>query len=153
MAAARIFAIIDRQPLVRSVEDPIRLPEVKGVIRFEDVTFAYPKDKARIVLSSLNMTIDCKSSGVMGQSGCGKSTILQLIMRLYDPDAGTITLDGVNIKQLDLHWLRSQIGYVGQEPTLFSLSIKENLLIGKQDATDEEMLLALRNAEILDFVA
>lgn len=56
----------------------------------------------------------------MGQSGCGKSTILQLIMRFYDPDTGIVTLDGVDIKQLDLYWLRSQIGYVGQEPMLFS---------------------------------
>lgn len=89
----------------------------------------------------------------MGQSGCGKSTILQLIMRLYDPDRGRVTLDGVDIRQLDLHWLRGQIGYVGQEPMLFSESIKENLLIGKHDATDEEMLVALSNAEILDFIA
>lgn len=88
----------------------------------------------------------------MGESGCGKSTIFQLIMRLYDPDLGVITLDGVDIKQLDLFWLRSQIGYVGQQPLLFSQSIKENLLIGKSDASDEEILLALRNAEILDFV-
>jgi ATP-binding cassette subfamily B (MDR/TAP) protein 1 len=71
----------------------------------------------------------------MGESGCGKSTILQLMMRFYDPDVGVITLDGVDLKALDLQWLRRQIGYVGQEPALFSSSIKENLLIGKSDAS------------------
>lgn len=66
----------------------------------------------------------------MGESGCGKSTILQLLMRFYNPDKGKITLDGVDITELDLHWLRRQIGYVGQEPLLFSTTIRENLLIG-----------------------
>ena len=60
-------------------------------------------------------------------------------MRFYDPDSGSITLDGINLKQLDLHWLRNQIGYVGQEPVLFAATIKENLLFGKEDATDEEI--------------
>ena len=74
------------------------MPEVIGVIRFENVTLAYPKDKSKIILENLNLTIDSKSSGIMGHSGCGKSTILQLIMRLYNPDSGVITLDGVDIK-------------------------------------------------------
>lgn len=73
-------------------------------------------------------------------------------MRFYDPDEGRITLDGVNIKDLDLYWLRSQIGYVGQEPVLFAASIKENLLFGKEDATDEEITEALKKAEALDFI-
>lgn len=98
------------------------------------------------------MVVDCKSAGIMGESGCGKSTILQLMMRFYDPDSGTVTLDGVDLRRLDLHWLRSQIGYVGQEPLLFSASIKENMLVGKNDASEEEITLALRGAEILDFV-
>ncbi len=72
----------------------------------------------------------------MGRSGCGKSTIFQLMMRFYDPDEGRITLDGVDLKKLDLKWLRSQIGYVSQEPLLFATSIRENLLIGKPDAKD-----------------
>lgn len=73
-------------------------------------------------------------------------------MRFYDPDEGRITLDGANIKDLDLYWLRSQIGYVGQEPVLFAASIKENLLFGKEDATDEEITEALKKAEALDFI-
>jgi ATP-binding cassette, subfamily B (MDR/TAP), member 1 len=71
----------------------------------------------------------------MGESGCGKSTLLQMMMRFYDPDSGVVMLDGVDIKKLDLHWLRLQIGYVGQEPLLFSASIRENLLLGKSNAS------------------
>ena len=72
----------------------------------------------------------------MGESGCGKSTIFQLLMRFYDPDEGKITLDDVDLRELDLNWLRQSFGYVGQEPVLFAKSIKENLLIGKTDATE-----------------
>jgi ATP-binding cassette, subfamily B (MDR/TAP), member 1 len=77
----------------------------------------------------------------MGESGCGKSTTLQMMMRFYDPDEGRVTLDGV-----DLLWLRQQIGYIGQEPLLFSSTIRENLLIGKRGASEEELIEALRGA-------
>ena len=97
-AAARIFRIIDRVPLVKSPENPVKLEQLKGVFMFEGVNFSYPKDKSRAVLQGLNMRIDCKSAGVMGESGCGKSTILQLMMRFYDPDSGTVTLDGVDLR-------------------------------------------------------
>jgi ATP-binding cassette, subfamily B (MDR/TAP), member 1 len=82
----------------------------------------------------------------MGESGCGKSTLLQLMMRFYDPDAGRITLDGIDLRDLDLRWLRAQIGYIGQEPLLFSTSIRENLLIGNTAALEEQMINALRQA-------
>lgn len=72
----------------------------------------------------------------MGESGCGKSTTLQLVMRFYDPDQGRITLDGHDLRTLDLIWLRQQIGYVGQEPVLFATSIKENLLFGNENSTE-----------------
>jgi ABC-type multidrug transport system fused ATPase/permease subunit len=73
----------------------------------------------------------------MGPSGAGKSTIFQLMMRIYDPDSGTIFLDGIDLKKLDLSWLRGQISYVSQEPLLFSASIRENLLIGKPSSSKE----------------
>lgn len=76
-------------------------------------------------------------TGLVGESGCGKSTTLQLIMRFYDPDSGRVTIDGHDLKTIDLIWLRSQIGYVGQEPVLFATSIKENLLFGNMAATDK----------------
>jgi ATP-binding cassette, subfamily B (MDR/TAP), member 1 len=88
----------------------------------------------------------------VGESGCGKSTIFQMIMRFYDPDQGRVTLDGVDLRDLDLNWLRNQIGYVGQEPVLFATTIKENLLYGREDATDEEIHQALVKAEAHKFV-
>jgi ATP-binding cassette, subfamily B (MDR/TAP), member 1 len=103
-------------------------------------------------LKNLNLEINSKITAFVGESGCGKSTIFQLIMRFYDPDQGRITLDGVDLKQLDLYWLRNQIGYVGQEPVLFATTIKENLLFGKEDATDAEINEALRRAEANQFV-
>ena len=116
------------------------------------MSFAYPKDKSRVILNGLNLEINCKNTGIMGPSGTGKSTIFQLMMRLYDPDSGTVLLDGVDLKKLDLSWLRGQISYVSQEPLLFSASIRENLLIGKPAASEEELWSALKKAEIADFV-
>jgi ATP-binding cassette subfamily B (MDR/TAP) protein 1 len=88
----------------------------------------------------------------VGESGCGKSTILQLIMRFYDPDEGRILLDGNDLRELDLAWLRNQIGYVGQEPVLFATSIRENLKLGYEGATNEEIRNALIQSEAYDFV-
>lgn len=116
------------------------------MFRFEGVTFAYPIDKTKVVLKNLNFEIKTRHSGFMGVSGCGKSTIFQLMMRLYDPDEGRITLDGVDLRDLDLRWLRSQIGYIGQEPLLFATSIRENMLLAKPEATEEELINALKNA-------
>lgn len=153
IAAARIFKIIDRKPLIQSSENAVIPLEFKGVFKFEGVTFAYPKDKSKPVLNNVTFEISSRSSAFVGESGCGKSTIFQLLMRFYDPDEGRITLDGVDLKSLDLFWLRSQIGYVGQEPVLFAASIKENLLFGKEDATDEEITEALGKAEALKFIS
>lgn len=79
---------------------------MKGKIKFENVTFAYPKDKSRIIFKNLTLEFDLNRTGLVGESGCGKSTALQLIMRFYDPDEGTVTLDGHDLKSLDLKWLR-----------------------------------------------
>jgi ATP-binding cassette, subfamily B (MDR/TAP), member 1 len=99
------------------------------------VTFAYPKDKSKNIIENLSLEIKSKSTAFVGESGCGKSTIFQLMMRFYDPDEGTITLDGNDLREIDLYWLREQIGYVGQEPVLFAATLRENLLFGKEHAT------------------
>ena len=134
-AFSRIFTILSREPKIRSLPGAKKLGKVQGRIRFEDVTFAYPRQKDKKILDRINLEFDCNKSALVGASGSGKSTILQLIMRLYDPDEGTITLDGHDIKELELQWLRSNIGYVGQEPVLFTTSIREILLLAKEDAT------------------
>lgn len=129
-AAARIFTVIDREPLIKNPPNGVKIDNLKGKIRFQDVTFSYPKDKMIKVFDNLTMDFDINKTGLVGQSGCGKSTTLQLIMRFYDPDQGRITVDGHDLKTLDLIWWRQQIGYVGQQPVLFATSIKQNLLFG-----------------------
>ena len=103
-----------------------------GRIKFENVSFAYPKEPNKRVLNNISIEFDLNNTALVGESGCGKSTILQLIMRFYDPLEGRILLDGVDLRDLDLSWLRSKIGYVGQEPVLFATSIRENLLFGNE---------------------
>ena len=151
-AASRIFAILDREPQIQNIPDAKKLEKVKGKIKFENVTFAYPKEKDKKIFNRINLEFDSNKSAIVGESGSGKSTILQLIMRFYDPDEGRITLDGHDIRELDLKWLRSNIGYVGQEPVLFATSIRENLLFAKEDATEDELKEALKKAEAWELV-
>ena len=152
MAASRIFNIIDREPLIQNPPNGIKIENLKGVIKFENVSFRYPKDPSRKVFNNLSMEFDINKTGLVGESGCGKSTTLQLIMRFYDPEEGRVTVDGHDLRTLDLPWWRSQIGYVGQEPVLFATSIKENLRFGAMDATDQDIEEALRMAEAWDFI-
>lgn len=123
-AAARIFEIIDREPKILNPINGIKPTTFKGQIQFRNVSFSYPKDKKKLILNNLSIEFDVNNTALVGESGCGKSTILQLIMRFYDPDQGSILLDGNDLRQLDLIWLRNQIGYVGQEPVLFATTIR-----------------------------
>lgn len=113
-AAAKVFSVIDRQPRISSHPNALRPDTFTGVVDFVRVSFAYPKNKSKKVLNCISMRFDLRSVALMGESGCGKSTILQLILRLYDPDEGQILLDGNDLRDLDLAWLRNHIGYVGQ---------------------------------------
>lgn len=101
-AASRLFSVIDREALIKSPSNPIRLEQIKGEISFRNVHFAYPKEKSRAILQGLTMDINCKHSGITGESGCGKSTILQLLMRFYDPLEGAITIDGIDLRSFEL---------------------------------------------------
>jgi ATP-binding cassette subfamily B (MDR/TAP) protein 1 len=89
---------------------------------------------------------------LVGSSGSGKSTLIALLERFYDPTAGEVTLDGVDIRQLRLKWLRAQMGLVSQEPALFAMSIRENILFGKEDATEEEVVAAAKAANAHNFI-
>ena len=151
-AARRIFHTIDRTPLIQSKADAIVPESFAGVIEFKDVHFSYPKDREKPILQGLSLEIDRSDTGLIGSSGCGKSTVLQLVMRFYDPDEGEVLLDGRNLKDLDLDWLRANIGYVTQEPVLFAASIKENLLLGREEVSERELWEVLRKAEAFEFV-
>lgn len=105
-SAARIFLIIDREPKIKNNLNPIRPSTFQGIIKLDNVTFSYPKDKTKKILDNVTLDFNTHSSALVGESGCGKSTIFQLLMRFYDPDEGKITLDGIDLRDLDLMWLR-----------------------------------------------
>uniref|UniRef100_A0A0E0CW85 ABC transporter B family member 19 n=1 Tax=Oryza meridionalis TaxID=40149 RepID=A0A0E0CW85_9ORYZ len=154
VAAGRVFEIIDRVPEIDAYGGGGRaLPAVKGRMEFKDVEFAYPSRPDAMVLYSLSLVIPAaKTLALVGVSGGGKSTMFALIERFYDPTRGTITLDGHDLASLNLRWLRSQIGLVGQEPVLFSTSIIENVMMGKENATRHDAISACAMANAHTFV-
>ena len=133
---------------------PLDLSTVKGKIEFKDVWFRYPTRKEQFVLRGLNITINPNENvALVGESGCGKSTFVNLMMRFYDVDHGEILLDGQDIRELNLHDLRRAISLVMQEPIIFNYSIIENLLYGNQKASNTEILDSCRVANCLEFIS
>jgi ABC-type multidrug transport system fused ATPase/permease subunit len=124
---------------------------LRGQITFENVDFAYLAEKP--VLSNINVQINAgQSVGLVGQSGAGKSTFVNLVLRLYDPVQGRILLDGIDLRELDINELREQIAYVPQMPLLFNASVADNIRIGDPDASDEAVHKAARQANALDVI-
>lgn len=152
--AERIFKMIDRVPLIDSEDKKGKtLSYVHGHIEFMDVHFSYPSRDDTPILQGFSLQIKAgKTVGLVGGSGSGKSTVIALLERFYDPSKGDILLDGHKIKRLKLRWLRSQMGLVNQEPILFATTIKENVLFGKDDATMDEVVHACKVANAHDFI-
>ncbi len=126
-----------------------------GEIVLKDVNFTYPSRPEAKILKNLSVTVKRgQRVALVGSSGCGKSTITQLIERFYDPDSGLVTFCGKKLASLDLYWLRSQIGIVSQEPILFDLSIRENIAYGdnSREVKMDEMFEAAKKANIHDFI-
>jgi ATP-binding cassette subfamily B (MDR/TAP) protein 1 len=158
MAAERVFKIIDypSQINARATVDKgikVNAETFMGKIEFKEVWFRYPRRKEDFVLRGLNLTINPKESiALVGESGCGKSTFVNLVMRFYDVDSGEVLIDGVNIKDYDLHSLRDYISMVMQEPIIFNYSILENVLYGRPNAKNSEVLEACELANCMDFI-
>jgi len=132
---------------------PLAKENVRGQIDFQDVWFRYPTRKNEFVLRGLTLTINPNESvALVGESGCGKSTFVNLMMRFYDPDHGKILLDGVDIKEYNLHDLRKAVSLVMQEPSIFNYAIVDNILYGKLDATNQEIYNAATIANCNEFI-
>ncbi|KAL1786649.1 bile salt export pump [Sigmodon hispidus] len=153
-AASSIFQTIDRQPAIDCMsEDGYKLDRIKGEIEFHNVTFHYPSRPDVKILNNLSMVIKPgEMTALVGSSGSGKSTVLQLIQRFYDPCEGMVTLDGHDIRSLNIRWLRDQIGLVEQEPVLFSTTIAENIRYGREEATMEDIVQAAKEANAYNFI-
>ncbi|KAL6634545.1 hypothetical protein ACP70R_027216 [Stipagrostis hirtigluma subsp. patula] len=155
MAAERIQEVIRRVPKIDSGSDAgEELASVAGEVEFKNVDFCYPSRPDSPVLVNFSLRVPAGSTvALVGASGSGKSTVIALLERFYDPSAGEVMVDGVDIRRLRLKWLRAQMGLVSQEPALFAASIRENILFGKEDATAEEITAAAKAANAHDFIS
>jgi ATP-binding cassette, subfamily B, multidrug efflux pump len=149
-AAERIFDILDTVSEVKDEPDAQPLGDIQGQVRFENVSFNYGK---RSVLKDIYFEIlPGQTVALLGSTGSGKSSIINLIPRFYDPSVGKILVDGVDIRHVTIHSLRSQIGIVLQETTLFATTIRENIAFGCEKATEEDIILAAKAAQAHQFI-
>lgn len=153
-AASSIFDIVDRVPDIDPYSPKgLKPKKVEGRISFRDVTFRYPARPEISVLSDFSLDVEPgKTIALVGSSGAGKSTVVSLLLRHYNPTEGIVMLDGIDIKYLNLDWLRWQIGIVSQEPVLFGVSIHENIRFGRSDVTKEEIIEAAKMANAHEFI-
>jgi ABC-type multidrug transport system fused ATPase/permease subunit len=131
----------------------IKPHELKGNIEFKNVCFTYPTRKELKVLKDFSATFEAgKTTALVGPSGSGKSTIIQLVERFYAQDSGSVIVDGIPIEDYDIRSLRRAIGYIGQEAVLFNTTVRENMRMSNPDATEPDMIEALKAASAYDFV-
>ena len=151
-SAERVFEILDARNDITDRPDAITLPDVTGTVKFEDVTFRY-FGGGEPVLRNVSFTAEPgQTIALLGATGSGKTTIINLLPRFYDPSEGRITIDGHDLRDVKLESLRSKIGIVLQETTLFSGTIRENIAFGKPDASQEEIEAAAKAAQAHDFI-
>ncbi|XP_032159920.1 ATP-binding cassette sub-family B member 5 [Mustela erminea] len=153
-AAFHIFQVIDKKPAIDNFSTTGYKPEcIEGTVEFNNVSFSYPSRPSVKILKDLNLKIKSgETVALVGPSGSGKSTTVQLLQRLYDPDNGFITVDGNDIRTLNVHHYREHIGVVSQEPVLFETTINNNIKYGRNGVTDEEVEKAAKEANAYDFI-
>lgn len=150
-AVRRVYEILDTRPAITSPENPLALDRIEGGIQFQNVSFGYQKDIP--VLKGVNFEIKPgEMAALVGPSGAGKSTVVQLLHRFFDVDSGSVKLDGNDIRQLDLKTYLEQVALVPQETLLFGGTIRENILYGKLDASEEDMMQAAKYANAHEFI-
>jgi ABC-type multidrug transport system fused ATPase/permease subunit len=149
--AERIFQILDEAPTIREKPGAVRLPSLQGRVEFEQVHFGYGENE---VLHGIRFTAEPgETVAIVGPTGAGKSTIINLLARMYDVTGGRILVDGHDVRDVTLHSLRSQIGTVLQDPFLFSGTVRDNIKYGRPEATDEEMIAATRAVNAHEFIS
>ena len=151
VSATRIFEVLDREPEVKDKPNAITLKDVKGHIKFENVTFGYDPEKPVL----MNLSFEVKPGervAIVGPTGSGKSTLIKLIPRFYDPTSGRILIDGIDIRDVKIRSLRKHIGIVHQDVMLFAGTIKENITYGKPNASMKEVIEAAKAAGIHEFI-
>ncbi|CAK1551194.1 unnamed protein product [Leptosia nina] len=153
-AGAQIFNLIDNVPLINPIKNSGIVPDnIEGNIELQDVLFHYPSRPDVPVLKRVNLTVQRgQSVALVGHSGCGKSTIIQLISRYYNTVDGSVLIDGNDVQNLSVRWLRDQIGLVGQEPVLFNTTVRENIRYGREGATDDEIEAVAKQANAHQFI-
>ncbi|CAG4976005.1 unnamed protein product [Colias eurytheme] len=152
-SAASIFAVLDRKPRIDSLSTEGTRPELNGDLELKDVYFKYPARPDVQVLNGLSLKINRNETvALVGSSGSGKSTVLQLLQRMYDPDAGSVTASGHDLRTVNVRHYRGHVAVVGQEPVLFAGSIKENIRMSNPSCTDEEIIVAAKQAYCHSFI-
>lgn len=130
------------------------MEKISGRIEMKKVDFAYPSRPESLVLRQFCLEVKPGTSiGLVGKSGCGKSTVIGLIQRFYDVESGSVKVDGVDIRQLDIQWYRRHTALVSQEPVIYSGSIRDNIVIGKLDASENEVVEAAKAANAHEFIS
>uniref|UniRef100_A0A674DBD8 ATP-binding cassette, sub-family B (MDR/TAP), member 4 n=1 Tax=Salmo trutta TaxID=8032 RepID=A0A674DBD8_SALTR len=153
-AAHKVYNIIDNKPHINSYSDHGHKPDViKGNIEFNNIHFTYPSRPNVKVLNGMSLSVRSgQTIALVGSSGCGKSTAVQLLQRFYDPQEGSVCVDGHDVRSLNVRFLREMIGVVSQEPILFATTIAENIRYGRPDVTHQEIEQAAREANAYDFI-
>ncbi|KAK7264799.1 hypothetical protein RJT34_32410 [Clitoria ternatea] len=152
-AAFKMFETIKRQPDIDAYDMSGRRLDICGDIELREVCFSYPSRPDEKIFNGFSISISSgTTAALVGQSGSGKSTVISLIERFYDPQGGEVLIDGINLRDFQLKWIRQKIGLVSQEPVLFACSIKENIAYGKDGATDEEIRAAAELANAAKFI-